>query len=79
MTLLIITIFIDGKIEGESLILDKTLLYEKYLSLNPEMKGKITSITFKKWIDKYCDYHNISAHNYKSNGKVLVKLTHKNK
>ena len=56
------------------LIIDKNKFFESFLNTKPNTAKRITPIVFKKWIDKYCNYYNISTNHYKSNGSVFVEL-----
>lgn len=56
------------------LVIDKNKLFSDFLKSNPNTAERITPITIKKWIDKYCNYYNIETNHYKSNGSVFVEL-----
>jgi hypothetical protein len=56
------------------LIIDKNKLFENFSNTKPNTAKRITPIVFKKWIDKYSIYYQISTNHYKSNGNVFVEL-----
>ena len=58
----------------EILIIDKNKLFDNFNNKKPNTAKRITPIIFKKWIDKYCNYYQIPANHYKSNGNVFVEL-----
>ena len=58
----------------EILIIDKNKLFDNFNSKKQNTAKRITPIIFKKWIDKYCNYYQIPANHYKSNGNVFVEL-----
>lgn len=59
---------------SEVLVFDKAELFKDFTQANLNNKDRITIITLKKWIEKYCGFHQIATNHYKSNGKVLVEL-----
>ena len=56
------------------LLIDKNKLFSDFLNTKPNIAERISPITIKKWIDRYCNYYNIETNHYKSNGKVFVEL-----
>jgi hypothetical protein len=56
------------------LVIDKNKLFSDFLNTKPNTAERITPITIKKWIDRYCNYYNIETSHYKSNGNVFVEL-----
>ena len=56
------------------LVIDKNKLFSDFLDTKPNTAERISPITIKKWIDKYCNYYNIETNHYKSNGNVFVEL-----
>ena len=56
------------------LIIDKNILFQDFLNTKPNTKERISPITIKKWIDRYCEYYQIPHNHYKSNGSVYVEL-----
>ena len=56
------------------LVIDKNKLFSDFLNTKPNTAERITPITIKKWIDRYCNYYNIETNHYKSNGNVFVEL-----
>lgn len=60
------------------LVIDKNKLFDEFLKTKPNNGERISSIIFKKWIDKYCDYYQIQHNHYKSNGNVYVELNIEN-
>ena len=56
------------------LVIDKNKLFGDFLDTKPNTAERISPITIKKWIDKYCNYYNIETNHYKSNGNVFVEL-----
>jgi hypothetical protein len=59
---------------SEVLIFDKAELFKEFTQANLNTQNRITIITLKKWIEKYCGFHQIATNHYKSNGKVFVEL-----
>jgi len=64
----------QGEIRGNDVNFDKTILFEKFISINPSHTNRLSPIKFKKWIDSYCEFHNIKIKHHKSNGRVFVAL-----
>lgn len=64
----------QGEIRGNDVNFDKTILFEKFISINPSHTNRLSPIKFKKWIDSYCEFHNIKIKHNKSNGRVYVAL-----
>ena len=56
------------------LVIDKNKFFTEFLNTKPNTAERITPITIKKWIDKYCDYYQIQHNHYKSNSNVYVEL-----
>ncbi len=56
------------------LTIDKNKLFQNFLDTKPNIQERISPITIKKWIDKYCEYYQIPHNHYKSNGNVYVEL-----
>ncbi len=56
------------------LTIDKNKLFQNFLNTKPNLQERISLITIKKWIDKYCEYYQILRNHYKSNGNVYVEL-----
>lgn len=56
------------------LTIDKNKLFQVFLDTKSNTPERISPITFKKWIDKYCEYFQIPHNHYKSNGSVYVEL-----
>ena len=70
--------FMDNLISKSSssdiLTIDKNELFKDFLNTKPNTQERISPITIKKWIDKYCEYYQIPHNHYKSNGNVYVEL-----
>jgi hypothetical protein len=49
----------------------KSILLNDFKTLSPANKF-LSSITFKKWIDKWAEYHNYDLKQYKGNGQTKV-------
>lgn len=50
-------------------------LYEKFISLYKNELGKITSITFNRWIDRYLTYYKKWTFNsFKSNSNYIIEI-----
>ena len=49
-------------------------MFKDFLDTKPNIQERISPITIKKWIDKYCEYYQIPHNHYKSNGSVYVEL-----
>lgn len=56
------------------LIIDKNILFQDFLNTKPNIQERISLITIKKWIDKYCNYYQIPHRHYKSNSNNYVEL-----
>ena len=67
----IITLFPMGI---ECYVIDKNKFFTEFLNTKPNTAERITPITIKKWIDRYCDFYHIETNHYKSNGNVFVEL-----
>ncbi len=64
----------NPKIERHNLTFDKKELLGNFIKSDYEISERITPIQFKKWIDKYCEYHGIKYDHKKSNGNILIKF-----
>jgi hypothetical protein len=60
------------------LVIDKNKLFQEFLNTKPNVSERINLIIIKKWIDKYCNYHQIPNIHFKSNGNVYVELNIEN-
>jgi hypothetical protein len=63
-----------GEIRGSDVNFDKAKLFEKFILINPSHTNRLSPIKFKKWIDSYCEFHNIKTKHNKSNGGIFVAL-----
>jgi hypothetical protein len=64
----------EGQIRGVDVNYNKAILFNMFLSINPSHTNRLSQIKFKKWIDSYCEFHNIETKHNKSNGGVFVAL-----
>lgn len=53
---------------------DKATLYSSFIENNKEYSKTVSQITFKQWIDKYCESNGIKYEHKKSNGNAYVYL-----
>lgn len=65
---------ISKSASSDILSIDKNKLFQDFLNTKPNTHERISPITIKKWIDKYCDHYQIPYNHYKSNGSVYVEL-----